>query len=62
MTYYDGQGFMVPKKTKITSAKQLKDADVCVQSGTTTEKNLNDYFKINDLRSSPWCSRASKRP
>ena len=44
ITYYDGQGFMVPKKLKIKSAKQLKGATVCVQSGTTTEKNLTDYF------------------
>ena len=36
VTYYDGQGFMVPKKSKITSAKNLKGATVCVQSGTTT--------------------------
>ena len=53
VTYYDGQGFMVPKKTKVTSAKSLKGADVCVQSGTTTEKNLNDYNKSNDLRMKP---------
>jgi general L-amino acid transport system substrate-binding protein len=49
VTYYDGQGFMVPKKSKITSAKQLKSATVCVQSGTTTEKNLSDYSKANSL-------------
>ena len=48
VTYYDGQGFMVPKKSKITSAKQLKGATVCVQSGTTTEKNLSDYSKANN--------------
>ncbi|MGH6609677.1 MAG: amino acid ABC transporter substrate-binding protein [Burkholderiaceae bacterium] len=53
VTYYDGQGFMVPKKLKVTSAKNLKGADVCVQSGTTTEKNLNDYNKSNDLRMKP---------
>jgi general L-amino acid transport system substrate-binding protein len=53
VTYYDGQGFMVPKKTKVTSAKSLKGADVCLQSGTTTEKNLNDYNKSNDLRMKP---------
>ena len=53
VTYYDGQGFMVPKKIKVTSAKNLKDADVCVQSGTTTEKNLNDYNKSNDLKMKP---------
>ena len=48
-TYYDGQGFMVTKKSKITSAKQLKGATVCVQSGTTTEKNLSDYSKSAGL-------------
>ena len=48
-TYYDGQGFMVTKKSKIASAKQLKGATVCVQSGTTTEKNLTDYSKAAGL-------------
>ena len=52
-TYYDGQGFMVTKKSKITSAKQLKNAEVCVQSGTTTEKNLNDYFKGQQIKIKP---------
>jgi general L-amino acid transport system substrate-binding protein len=52
-TYYDGQGFMVTKKSKITSAKQLKGATVCVQSGTTTEKNLNDYSKSSGLNMKP---------
>ena len=49
VTYYDGQGFIVPKKSKITSAKQFKNQTVCVQSGTTTEKNLTDYSKANKL-------------
>ncbi len=53
VTYYDGQGFIVPKKGKITSAKQLKNAEVCVQSGTTTEKNLTDYFKSIDVKIKP---------
>ena len=53
VTYYDGQGFMVPKKTKITSAKNLKGATVCVQSGTTTEKNLTDYSKAMKLNIKP---------
>ena len=53
VTYYDGQGFMVPKKIGVTSAKNLKGADVCVQSGTTTEKNLNDYNKSNNLNMKP---------
>jgi general L-amino acid transport system substrate-binding protein len=52
-TYYDGQGFMVTKKSKITSAKQLKNAEVCVQTGTTTEKNLNDYFKGQNIKIKP---------
>lgn len=51
-SYYDGQGFLVPKG-KITSAKQLKGATVCVQSGTTTEKNLTDYSRANKLNIKP---------
>jgi general L-amino acid transport system substrate-binding protein len=53
VTYYDGQGFMVPSKGKIKSAKQLKGATVCVQSGTTTEKNLSDFSKANNLAIKP---------
>jgi general L-amino acid transport system substrate-binding protein len=53
VTYYDGQGFIVPKKSKITSAKQLKNAEICVQSGTTTEKNLTDYFKSLNVKIKP---------
>ena len=53
VTYYDGQGFMVPVKGKVTSAKQLKNATVCVQSGTTTEKNLTDYSRANNLGMKP---------
>ena len=53
VTYYDGQGFMVPTKSKIKSAKQLKGQTVCVQSGTTTEKNLTDYSKANNLNIKP---------
>ena len=53
VVYYDGQGFMVPVKSKIKSAKQLKGQTVCVQSGTTTEKNLTDYSKANGLNIKP---------
>jgi general L-amino acid transport system substrate-binding protein len=53
ITYYDGQGFMVPVKSKIKSAKQLKNATVCVQSGTTTEKNLTDFSRTNSLNIKP---------
>jgi general L-amino acid transport system substrate-binding protein len=52
-TYYDGQGFMVPVKGKVKNAKQLKGATVCVQSGTTTEKNLTDYSRANNLGIKP---------
>lgn len=51
--YYDGQGFMVTVKSKIKSPKQLKGQTVCVQSGTTTEKNLTDYSKANKLNIKP---------
>ena len=53
VTYYDGQGFMVPVKSKIKSALQLKNQTVCVQSGTTTEKNLTDFSKANKLNIKP---------
>ena len=51
--YYDGQGFMVPAKSKIKSAKQLKGQTVCVQSGTTSEKNLASFSKANGLNIKP---------
>lgn len=53
VTYYDGQGFMVPAKSKVKSAKQLKGATVCVQSGTTTEKNLTEFSRVNNLSIKP---------
>ncbi len=51
--YFDGQAFMVPAKSKIKSPKQLKGQTVCVQSGTTTEKNLASYSKANGLNLKP---------
>jgi general L-amino acid transport system substrate-binding protein len=53
VTYYDGQGFIVPVKSKIKSAKQLKGQTVCVQAGTTTEKNMTDFSRANDLKLKP---------
>lgn len=53
VTYYDGQGFIVPKKSNIKSAKQFKNQTICVQSGTTTEKNLTDFSKANNLNIKP---------
>ncbi len=49
VNYYDGQGFMVPKSLGVTSALQLDGATVCVQTGTTTELNLADYFRTNNM-------------
>ena len=53
VTYHDGQGFMVPSSSRITSAQQLKNQTVCVQAGTTTEKNLTDYSRANALNIKP---------
>ncbi len=53
VNYYDGQGFMVPANGKNKSATQLKNATVCGQSGTTTEKNLTDFSRANKLNIKP---------
>jgi general L-amino acid transport system substrate-binding protein len=53
VNFYDGQGFMVPKKLGVTSAKQLNGATICVQPGTTTELNLADYFRANRMSFKP---------
>jgi general L-amino acid transport system substrate-binding protein len=53
VNYYDGQGFMVKKSAGLKSAKQLGGATVCVQTGTTTELNLADFFRINKLQYKP---------
>ncbi len=53
VNFYDGQGFMVPKKLNVKSAKELNGATVCVQPGTTTELNLADYFRANKMDFKP---------
>ena len=53
VNYYDGQGFMVKKDLGVKSALELKGATVCVQEGTTTEKNLGDFDKANNLGIKP---------
>ena len=53
VNYYDGQGFMVRKDLGVTSAKELDGATVCIQTGTTTELNLADYFKANNMAYQP---------
>jgi len=49
INFYDGQGFMVPKDSGIKSAFELKGATVCVATGTTTELNLADFSRANNL-------------
>ena len=53
ISFYDGQGFMVPRKLGVKSAKELNGATVCVQPGTTTELNLADYFRANRMQFTP---------
>jgi general L-amino acid transport system substrate-binding protein len=53
VNYYDGQGFMVHSALKVKSALELKTASICVQTGTTTELNLADFLKVNNLGASP---------
>ena len=53
VNYYDGQGFMVPAELGVTSAMELDGASVCIQTGTTTELNLADFFRANDMSYEP---------
>ncbi|MCV2891117.1 amino acid ABC transporter substrate-binding protein [Ruegeria aquimaris] len=53
VNYYDGQGFMVPKALGVSSAKELDGATVCIQTGTTTELNLADFFRANNISYEP---------
>ncbi|WP_099826850.1 amino acid ABC transporter substrate-binding protein [Oceaniglobus indicus] len=53
VNYYDGQGFMIPKALGVTSAKDLDGATVCIQTGTTTELNLADFFRANNISYEP---------
>jgi general L-amino acid transport system substrate-binding protein len=53
VNYYDGQGFMAPKELGVASAKDLDGATVCIQTGTTTELNLADFFRANNISYEP---------
>ena len=53
VNYYDGQGFIAPKALGVSSAKELDGATVCIQTGTTTELNLADFFRINNISYEP---------
>jgi general L-amino acid transport system substrate-binding protein len=50
VTYYDGQGFMVRKALGVKSARELSGASVCTNTGTTTELNVADYFRANNMK------------
>jgi general L-amino acid transport system substrate-binding protein len=50
VAYYDGQGFMLPRSRNIDSALDLNNSKVCVQAGTTTELNLADHFRANNMK------------
>ena len=53
VNYYDGQGFLVNKSLGVKSAKELDGASVCIQTGTTTELNLADFFRTNNMSYEP---------
>jgi len=53
VNYYDGQGFMVPRNLGVSSAMELDGATVCIQTGTTTELNLADFFASNEMSYEP---------
>jgi general L-amino acid transport system substrate-binding protein len=53
VNFYDGQGFMVPKRTGIRSALELDNKPICVGRGTTSELNAADFFTVSDLRYRP---------
>ena len=50
VNYYDGQGFIVRKSLGVKSAKELDGASICIQTGTTTELNLADFFRMNNMK------------
>ncbi len=53
VNYYDGQGFLVRKDLGVDSALSLSGATICIQTGTTTELNLSDYFRANNMEYTP---------
>ena len=53
VNFYDGQGIMVKKDLGVDSAKGLDGAAICVQPGTTTELNLADWFRGNNMQFQP---------
>lgn len=49
-SYYDGQGFLVPRTLGVRSALELNGAEICVQAGTTSEVNVKQYFTVNRMK------------
>jgi general L-amino acid transport system substrate-binding protein len=58
ITYFDGQGFLVPKALGLTSAEELGGARVCVQAGTASAGNLADYFRVRGMTFRPVVARS----
>ena len=56
--FFDGQGFLIAKELGVTSAKELDGATICVAPGTTSEKNIADFFKMNGMEYVPVIIRA----
>ncbi len=53
INYYDGQGFLTRRDLGVSSATELDGATVCIQTGTTTELNLADFFRANNMNYDP---------
>jgi general L-amino acid transport system substrate-binding protein len=53
VSYYDGQGFLGRTSLGVKSAKELDGASICIQTGTTTELNLADFFRVNNIKYEP---------
>ncbi len=53
IVFFDGQSMMIPRRLNVTNANQLDGASVCIQPGTTTEMNITDWFRKNNLRFTP---------
>jgi len=53
VNFFDGQGFMVKTSTGVKTAKELGGATICVQPGTTTEQNLTDWARANNIQFTP---------
>lgn len=48
--YYDGQGFLIRKSVGVASAKELQEASICVQTGTSNELNVSDFYRANNMK------------